>query len=163
MKISRCILMWIVLLIITASLIGCTSRVTPTLSPLSPLGPADTEESYPGIPLLTDTPDPAVSPVIISEVTKTEEGAEVIVVKNISNSDQNLGGMGLLNPATMEHIPLPDLTLAPGDSFKVYNGMLTGKITDGIRWLEEPILRQPGDYIVLLNQAGRAIWYYVNP
>ncbi len=63
----------------------------------------------------------------------------------------------------MEHVVLPNVTISPGGSFKVYNGLEAGKTNEGIKWLDEPVLRQPGDYIVLLNPAGRAIWYYVNP
>jgi hypothetical protein len=32
-----------------------------------------------------------------------------------------------------------------------------------MKWLDEPALRLTGDTVVLLNQAGRALWYYVNP
>ncbi|MGB9872933.1 MAG: lamin tail domain-containing protein [Anaerolineae bacterium] len=88
---------------------------------------------------------------------------EIIVITNISDTEQDLEGMALLNPVTMEHVLFPSVTLPPGGSFKVYNGLETGKITDGIKWLDEPVLRQSGDYVVLLNPAGRAIWYYVNP
>lgn len=149
-------------LVVTLLLIGCTTQVKPTLSPLSPLSPVSTEEQLSGVPPVTDTPDPAISPIIISEVI-TQGEVEVITIKNISNVEQNLRGMALLNPVTMEHVFLPEKTLLPGDSFKVYNGPDVGKVSDGIKWLGEPVLRQPGDYIVLLNPAGRAIWYYVNP
>ncbi len=140
-------LSWWVMLTAMALLISCISRVQSTLSPLSTLSPVST----------------AVSPIIISEVTHPREGIEVIVITNISNSEQNLAGMALLNPVTMEHAVLPSVTIPPGGSFKVYNGPEAGKTNEGIKWLDEPVLHQPGDYIVLLNPAGRAIWYYVNP
>ncbi|MCX7766818.1 MAG: lamin tail domain-containing protein [Candidatus Sumerlaeia bacterium] len=117
----------------------------------------------PSTPLATDTPDPTVSPIIISEVIHTQAGTEIVVIKNISGSEQNLEGMALLNPVTMEHVVFPNVTLPPGGSFKVYNGSEAGKIAEGIKWLDEPVLRQSGDHVVLLNPAGRAIWYYVNP
>lgn len=154
--------LWVVLTAMTL-LISCISRVQSTLSPISPLGPVSTEGTYSGVPPVTDTPDPSVSPLVISEVTHTSEGIEVIVITNISSSEQNLEGMALLNPVTMEHVALPNVTISPGGSFKVYNGPEAGKITEGMKWLDEPVLRQSGDYIVLLNPAGRAIWYYVNP
>lgn len=150
-------LSWWVMLTTMALLISCISRVQSTLSPLSTLSPVS------GVPPVTDTPDPAVSPIIISEVTHPREGIEVIVITNISNSEQNLEGMALLNPVTMEHAVLPNVTIPPGGSFRVYNGPEAGKTNEGIKWLDEPVLRQPGDHIVLLNPAGRAIWYYVNP
>lgn len=156
-------LLWWTLLITMILLISCISKVQSTLSPLSPLGPISTGKSHPGVPPVTDTPDPSVSPLIISEVIHLPEGTEVIVITNIGSSEQNLEGMALLNPVTMEHIVFPNVTISPGGSFKVYNGPEIGKITEGIKWLDEPVLRQPGDYIVLLNPAGRAIWYYVNP
>lgn len=157
----KTLLWWTVLTTMTLTLLtSCISKVQSTLSPL---GPISTGESYPGVPPVTDTPDPSVSPLIISEVTRPREGTEVIVITNISGSEQNLEGMALLNPVTMEYVVFPNVTLLPGGSFKVYNGLKAEKIADGIKWLDEPVLRQPGDYIVLLNRAGRAIWYYVNP
>lgn len=150
-------------LIATTILISCTSRNLSSLSPLSPLGSADVGKPYPTTPSAIVTPDPAVSPLVISGVIHTPRGEEIIIITNISDSEQNLKGMALLDPVTMEYVILPNFTLPPGDSFRVYNGPGTEKIVEGIKWLDRPVLRQSGDYIVLLNPAGRAIWYYVNP
>jgi len=113
--------------------------------------------------LITPTADPEFTPLIISEVDKSQNEAEVLVIKNISNYDQNIAGMALLNLETSEYIVLPDVTLRPGETFKIYNGAINEGISGGIKWLEEPTLRLTGDTVVLLNQAGRALWYYTNP
>lgn len=159
---NKTFLQWIVPIVMVL-LTGCVSRVQSTLSPLSPLTPDNAGGLYSGVPPVTDTPDPSVFPIIISEVTHNQDGIEVIVITNISNSEQDLEGMALLNPVTMEHVVFPKVVLPPGGSFRVYNGLKVGKVTEGIKWLDEPVLRHSGDHIVLLNPAGRAIWYYVNP
>jgi len=155
------IIIWIIFVWVSL-LVGCAIRTKPAMPLLSPMSPVSTKEQFSGVPPVTDTPDPNISPIIISEVINQDD-TEIIIIKNIGNSKINLHGMALLNPVTMDHIFLPDKTLLPGSSFKIYNGRRVGTISDGIKWLDTPILRQSGDYIVLLNPAGRAIWYYVKP
>jgi hypothetical protein len=142
--------------------IGCSSNGLPPSTSQEPTTTAI------GNVRNTDTPvqptiDSEFIPLIISEVDKSQKGVEIFVIKNISNSDQNIEGMALLNLETSEYIVLPSVTLRPGETFKVYNGSVNEEITGGMKWLDEPALRLTGDTVVLLNQAGRALWYYVNP
>ncbi len=112
---------------------------------------------------MTDTPDPAETPLIISSVKRSEDGTEVIFVTNVGETEQPLKDRSILDPQTMEYIDLPeDVVLAPGESFKVYNGAVTRGKVDGLVWREEPLLQSRGDQLVLVNQAGRVLWNYVN-
>lgn len=144
-------------------LVSCTSKPKPTISPLSPLPigvPGGSEPISTMEHLATVTPDPLVSPLVISEVTRGKDDLEIIVITNISASDQNLAGMSLLEPESMQYLFLPEVVLPPGGTIKVCNGNCG--TDDGIEWLKEPALRESGDQLILLNQAGRVIWNYVN-
>jgi hypothetical protein len=165
-----------ILLLALFTISGCNSRPQPTESPVSPLStPVSTaaaqststkEISSPSATSdwVTDTPDPAEAPVIISEVTRTEDGVEIILITNISSIEQSLKDRTILDPQTMEYVDLPqDVVVAPGETFKVYNGVRTPEETDGFVWREEPVLQSKGDQLVLVNQAGRVLWNYVNP
>lgn len=101
--------------------------------------------------------------MIISEVTRTEDGVETIFVTNISDMEQSLKDRTILDPDTLDYIDLPqDKTLEPSESFKVYNGPIAPEEADGLVWQDEPVLESRGDRLVLLNQAGRVLWNYIN-
>lgn len=152
-----------ILLFLVALLVSCTPKPEPTISPISPLprgAPGGPESISPGEHSATVTPDPLASPLVISEVMRRKDDLEIIVIANISAFDQNLAGMSLLEPESMRYLFLPEVVLPPGDTIRVCNGNCgTG---DGIQWLKEPVLYEPGDQLILLNQAGRVIWNYVN-
>jgi len=156
------------LVISLLAIVSCTSKPEPTVSPLSPIATATQQAAMPSVTTLpsdwvTDTPNPAVSPIIISDVTRDANGLETIAITNISDAEQSLANMTVLNPATLEYVDLPsDVTLPPGASFKVYNGPGATEASDGLAWLDEPALWLIGDHLVLLNQAGRVLWNYVN-
>lgn len=153
---------------------GCATAPSPTRSPLSPIS-THVSTSAAGTPppkaiatsaisdWMTDTPDPAETPLIISSVKRSEDGTEIIFVTNVGETERPLKNRSILDPQTMEYIDLPeDVVLAPGESFKVYNGAVTRGKVDGLVWREEPLLQSRGDQLVLVNQAGRVLWNYVN-
>jgi hypothetical protein len=111
--------------------------------------------------LVTTTPDPAMSPLIISEIVHSADGSEIIIIKNITTSEQNINGWSLLDPQSLENTFLPDITLPPGGTFKVCNGLCSTDINADMRWLDRPALQNRGDFLMLLNPAGRVIWNYV--
>ena len=172
------------LVIIGAMLAGCKSSpapssVTPTLTPPSNGYPVLTPgngypeqnqntQNNPGYPAVTttpaarmptDTPDPAKTPVIIASVTHTTDGIEVITLKNITQSEQDISLYSLLNPDTQELFTFPDKSkLAAGESIAVYNG--TGAYPDGKKWLDKPFLTVAGSSVQLLNQAARIMYTF---
>lgn len=149
------------------SIVGCVNTATPMESPVSPLPTANQTATSTAAQAqdawATDTPDPSVSPLIISSVIRDENGVEIIRITNISNTKQELKHKTLLDPETMNHVDLPpDIALVPGDSFKVYNGKMSIESSNELVWLSEPLLQNKGDHLVLLNEAGRVLWNYVN-
>ncbi len=143
------------LLLATMVLGGCAVVPKTTHSPISLILSTSTMQRLP-----TVTPDPIISPVIISEVIRKKDNVEIIVLINISQFDQNISGMSLIDPKTMSYMFLPEIVLPPKGIFKVCNGNC--EVADGMSWLEQPVLREPGDQLILLNRAGRVVWNYVN-
>ena len=107
----------------------------------------------------TDTPDPFLFPIIISNIVYNEY-SEKIVVENISDQDQFIGGFAILNPQTMEHFIIPEKILKSRSSYIICNGKCNDDEVD-VKWLDKPVINEYGDHLVLLNQAGRVIWNYV--
>jgi len=111
--------------------------------------------------LATTTPDPTISPLIISEVAHNADNSEIIFIKNITGLEQNITGWAILDPQTLEHTFLPNVTLPPEGTFKVCNGPCPANVAVEMRWLDQPVLREHGDLLLLLNPAGRVVWNYV--
>jgi hypothetical protein len=110
--------------------------------------------------IITDTPDVVRSPVIISDVIKQGD-EERIVLKNVTQQDQEITLWSILLVGTDAHFNIPECRLAPGAIVTVYNG--PGEISkeEGFKWLGQPQLVERGDQYSLLNRAGRLIWAYV--
>jgi hypothetical protein len=106
------------------------------------------------------TPDPSVSPIIISKVMHNDSNLETIVITNVTGEPQNISGYSLLIAETSEHINFPEIALPPQDSYNVYNGPEAKTQSDGLVWLDHVALKVNGDSILLLNRAGRMIWNY---
>ena len=155
---KRSLWLYCVLLLLFASCALNPERVSP-LPSSSPLGKTDLTPQ--ASLLATTTPDPAISPLIISEVVHGVDGSEIVVIKNITTSEQNISGWALLDPQTLEHTFLPDVTLPPEGTFKVCNGPCPANVAVEMRWLDQPVLKNHGDFLTLLNPAGRVIWNYV--
>jgi hypothetical protein len=149
------------------SFVGCVQESISTESPLSPLATVG-QTATPiatRIPTIreTDTPDPTVSPLIISSVSRDDNDVEIITIKNISDEEQSLKRKTLLYPETMANIELPsEVVLGPGESFQVFNGIRsTNSSSNGLVWQDAPLLQEKGDRMALLNEAGRVLWNYV--
>ncbi len=166
-------------LVVIMMLAGCNSSPAP-LTPLAGL-PTNTSQAvgYPdenqiaatpsGYPapeftlatmVPTSTPDAAKTPITIASVTHTTDGLEVITIKNISQTDQDISLYSLLNPDTQELYTFPSNTkLTVGQVVYIYNG--TGATyPNGQKWLDKPYLTTPGIVVQLLNQASRIIYTY---
>lgn len=133
-----------------------TQSTEPGSSESYPAGPT----SIPGEPHASATPDPSVSPIIITNVIHDNDSLETIFVSNVTDVSQDIAGYSLLVPGTSEHINFPEGTLAPGESLRVYNGSEAKDQSGGLVWLDQVVLKIPGDSIILLNRAGRMIWNY---
>lgn len=169
------VLFFVAGLLSLAAMAGCRAQVVPTTSPISPVSTPTTTPTPPTSPpatatsaptasdWVTDTPDPQETPLIISNVMRREDGVEVIFVTNISDAEQALKNRTVLDPQTMEYIDLPDdEVLQPEESFKVYNGPVTPGEVEGLVWQDKPTLKLRGESLILVNQAGRVLWNYVN-
>lgn len=110
--------------------------------------------------IITDTPDVRRSPIIISDVIKTGD-EEHIIIKNVTQSEQEITLFSILQVGLSENFNFPDRRLSPGETIEVYNG--AGEISQdkGYKWKDQPLLAESGDQYVLLNRAGRMIWSYV--
>ncbi len=168
-----------VVLVVFASLAGCTpqSPTTAVLTsvsgtpgypvpasgsayPASGSAPATIVPAYMLPGFITATPDPSLADVIISEV-RHEGNLEVLVIKNISASEQNIGAFMLFSPELSDRKILPaDLKLASGATFEIYNGDTTGQ-TAGQTWLKQPLLQKALDEVWLVTATGRVAYYFV--
>jgi hypothetical protein len=132
------------------------------ISPLSLASPLNQADLTPHASLLaTTTPDPAISPLIISEVIHISDGSEIIIIKNITSSEQNITGWAILDHQALRHIFLPNVTLPPEGTFRVCNGPCPANVAVEMRWLDQPVLHDHGDLLLLLNPSGRVVWNYV--
>lgn len=128
-------------------------------SPVSPL-PAPTRTPL----TLVITPYPTDNPseeVIITEMFKSN-GQEHVVIENNSSVDQMIGGWYLLNPRTSQKFQFPDDLIVPvGGSIRVHSGLngLENPPTD-LYWSEKEMWNASID-VVLLNPAGRVMFWYV--
>ena len=176
----------LVFIILTIILMGCkpsptTSTIQPTLTPGSNGYPVSTTgigypsqgeitPNNPGYPVSatttlatmvpTGTPNAVLTPVIIASIEHTTDGLEVITIKNISQTDQDISLFSLINPLTQDLYPFPDKsTLSSGQSIVVFNGA-GATYPSGQKWLDKGFLTTAGDSIQLLNQAARIIYTY---
>jgi hypothetical protein len=146
----------LVILILVSLLVSACGEKTAGLTPAVQQA---TEPVAYGNDIPASTPNPLKDPIIISAV-ESKAGLETIYVTNISNVIQDITGFSLIIPETSEHINFPETKLEPGTSLRVYNGSGASLQTDGVFWRDQIILKLPGDSIILLNHAGRVIWYY---
>ena len=138
-----------ILFLLSILLFGCNTKKGPTKT--------DQEQSNLG----RVTPDPKVSPIIISNVIHDDNGLETILITNMSDEKQDIHGYTVLISSTTEHINILNVSLEPGESFKVYNGPGAKDQADGLAWLDHAVLQEWGDDLTLLNGVARVVWTYV--
>lgn len=109
-------------------------------------------------PQAKPTPD---EEVIIGEVFNSDE-QEYVLIKNNSSVEQNMGGWYLFNPRTGLKFRFPDdFKLPVGGSVRVHSGL------DGVDtpptdfyWDVGYLWNDTGDDVILLNPAGRVMFWY---
>jgi len=153
---------------LTFALVACGHKPQAPMLPVSsPSAPTSTKISVnrPAKPIYpTDMPNPEIAPVIIASVTVDGSGHEVVVVTNISSVPQDIGNYSLYNPRLKRHFDFPKgLVLAPGESIEVHSGPGASHIKAGFFWTEERLWTQRNEDVLLLNPAGRVVFWYIFP
>lgn len=184
MKTFRSFALLILLAVVVA---GCTSKPSPEpLTTQSATFPPADQTAYPvpggyteseTYPLLeaqqtpvpaylvpgfiTNTPDAALVSIIVSEV-QHEEGVEIIYIKNISSTSQDISSYMIYSPKLDVRMILPsNLILQPDETFALYNGENLESYPESQRWLAEPVLTETLDEVWLTNSAARIIYYFI--
>lgn len=145
----------ILLIVLGVFLTGCAN--TEMIVTKAPEVEMETNPSQ----IITITPDPIVSPLIINNVVKTDN-FEIIHLKNISDHNLNLVDFVLVdtNGEKLKRFS-SEIILRPDEEFKILNG---DNFDDSIEfdeiWADKIILTQPNDEIIITNQAGRILWTY---
>lgn len=135
------------------------SVYNPTSPYPAPAQGATPTENTSWTPMPTLNPDPAQTPLIVSEVTHSADGIETYVVKNISSNPIDVIGTALYNPTTFERVFLdPAKSLAPGATVTVYNAPANAQPPEGIKWTDHRMLNHEGDEVVLINKVDRLLW-----
>lgn len=106
---------------------------------------------------ITQTPDPKETPLII-RVTKSSDVEEIRII-NISTSPIDISGYLLFSEILEDRLILPEQTILESqDVLSVYNGKKP--INGAIHWNDDFSILNIEDQILLLNRAGRIIYYY---
>ena len=154
--------------IILVLLVGCSPAKDETKSTRGnpPISSDGTLPGYPGNKneqekfkgFITDTPDPSITPLIV-RVTH-EDQLETIEITNISSSEVDISGYILYSVALEDRLIIPDTTiLSPGEQYYVYNGS-SDQNRSLIIWKSEFTVNNFEEQLILLNRAGRIIYYY---
>lgn len=173
--------LWLLTLIVLIALSACGNTPPKNPTAVSPVSPSSTPaEGYPapalpspGYPapegnnvigdmsaFPTQTADPANTPMIIEDVIKQGD-SEMIIIKNISSTAQDLQLYTLVEPESQQFKTFTSQLINPGETFQVINGPNPENIVDNAHWLSEPLLSLPGDKFHLLNQAARILWTWI--
>lgn len=160
----------IVLLLVVILFGGCTS--TQTTNPrgevdfsatssgtnLENSGDNRIEQTPDFIGLITETPDGMKTPLIVRVLKEGE--LETIEIVNTTSSSIDISGYILYSEKLDDRLIIPVGTVLDSqDSFIIYNGKST-KNDLGFLWHEDFSINNVEDQLLLLNQAGRIIYYY---
>lgn len=161
---TRVILVGMLLALLT----GCAQATapTPTTDPARPFvatpGPAATGMTVP-VPTPNRELDPERTPVAITGFTIEPNGHEIVTITNISTEEHSIGEWSVFNPRTEAFFTFPaDLTLQPGQIVRVHSG--PGEVDSAagnFAWSEQRQWTEPGEDIILMNAAGRFMFWYV--
>ena len=164
--------------VLVGGLAGCSQGLPqPFLSPLSPsptsslatfdspVGAADSPVAQPTAPLgvrPSNTPDPAKTPLIIAGATISDDGHEAVQIRNISADTMDLSGFSLYNPDSEQRFDFPlGFGLASGEMVEVHSGISQALAQGGLFWTEDPVWAGGSEDVLLLNPAGRLVYWYV--
>lgn len=112
---------------------------------------------------ITVTPDVNNSPIIISSVEIIDNN-EIITLKNISEKTIDIGEFILVDPQTNNMKKFNDGSeVKPNETFLIINGDQDSEFAlNNEYWQPVFVINQPLDELILVNQAGRILWSYVN-
>lgn len=112
---------------------------------------------------ITVTPDVNNSPIIISSVEIIDNN-EIITLKNISEKTIDIGEFILVDPQTNNMKKFNDGSeVKPNETFLIINGDQDSEFAlKNEYWQPVFVINQPLDELILVNQAGRILWSYVN-
>ena len=131
----------------------------------SPVGASDPLVARPTIPLgvrPSDTPDPVKTPLIIAGATVSDDGHEAVQIKNIGAEKMDLSSYSLYNPDTKQRFSFPSgFELASGEMVEIHSGISKEAVQGGLFWTEERVWAGGSEDILLLNPAGRLVFWYV--
>jgi hypothetical protein len=164
--------------VLVSGLAGCSRGLPlPFLSPLSPsptsslatfdspVGAADSPVAQPTAPLgvrPADTPDPANTPLVIAGATVSADGHEAVRIQNISAEKMNLADYALYNPDSKQQFTFPSgFELAPGEMVAIHSGSSQELAQGGLFWTEDSVWAGGSEDVLLLNPAGRLVYWYV--
>jgi hypothetical protein len=111
----------------------------------------------------TVTPNSEISPIIITNVEVIGKN-EVITLKNISNESQNIRNFILIDKQTESLKRFDDdIILETDQTIKVINGDKDSSLVKNNQyWQSLFVINQDFDELLLVNQAGRILWSYIN-
>jgi hypothetical protein len=157
--------------VLVGGLAGCSQALPqPFLSTLSPsptssLATFDSPVAQPTAPLgvrPSNTPDPAKTPLIIAGATISDDGHEAVQIRNISADTMDLSGFSLYNPDSEQRFAFPlGFGLASGEMVEVHSGISQALAQGGLFWTEDPVWAGGSEDVLLLNPAGRLVYWYV--
>lgn len=149
---------------------GCSpaSQNQPQTQTGYPLSTPDSKSGYPGRTensdgtnfsgLITATPDPLATPLIVH--VSHDDGKELISIVNISDSEIDISGYMLYSEILEDRLIIPENSiLKPNEDFKILNGKISST-DDGLPWKNDYSIRDVEDQLILLNRAGRIIYYF---
>ena len=113
-------------------------------------------------PVPKDTPDPARTPVAITQAELLPD-REVVTIQNISNQDQDISGWVLFNLESDHVFRFPeDIVLKPGDSVQVFSAVAEEDVPEGgYFWTQDKVWNKFPANVMLLNKATRLMYWYV--
>jgi hypothetical protein len=112
---------------------------------------------------VTVTPDANNSPIIIFGVEVIDKN-EIITLKNISNQTIDMKDFILVDPQINNMKKFKEETLIKaGNSILIINGDENSEYAlKNEYWQPEFVINETLDEIILVNQAGRILWSYIN-
>jgi len=164
----------VALLVLSVVVVACGAvSPTPSESPLqtvvspmerptsSPTTAATAPPAQHGQQEPTATPDPNRTPVAVVDA-EIERDREVITIKNVSDTEQDIGKWTLFNREREPLFIFPDkLVLQPGESVEVYSGVPEDEVPEeGYFWTAEKVWLQFPANVMLLNRRMRLVYWH---
>lgn len=164
--------------VLVGGLAGCSQGLPqPFLSPFSPsptsslaafdspVGVSDSLVAQPTALLgvrPSDTPDAAKTPLVVVGAAVSADGHEAVQIQNISAEKMRLADYALFNPDSKQRFTFPSgFELASGEMVEIHSGIRKELAQGGLFWTEDPVWAGGSEDVLLLNPAGRLVFWYV--